>query len=335
MRGWFITDTALPMSWQSEATTTSSEAPASSARVAVCSEWTSWSTAKPSVMSSSEASMASTRSATRGWCSIVSTMMSCHCSAVDSSIRVNVMGTNHRTWVRLTRPAGRARRRRRRTGPGPPDRPGAGTGPAGQEAQRGAHGTQQLPQLGRRREVLVLVGDRDLLHALGGGQAGDHRLDQLLGGRRAGRHPDRAGQVVGQLLGPVDPQHPGAAGGPGQALEGHGVRRVGRADHHHRVGLGGDGLQGRLAVGGGEAQVAAPGHPQVGEPLPGGLEHVAPVVVAEGGLGQQGHRRAVGGRARASASTSSSRSSRRTDSGATAMVPTASSWPAWPTYRTV
>ena len=41
MRGWFMTDTALPMSWHSDATTTSSEAPASSARVAVCSEWTS------------------------------------------------------------------------------------------------------------------------------------------------------------------------------------------------------------------------------------------------------------------------------------------------------
>ena len=42
-----MTETALPMSWHSDATTTSSEAPASSARVAVCSEWTSWSTSKP------------------------------------------------------------------------------------------------------------------------------------------------------------------------------------------------------------------------------------------------------------------------------------------------
>ena len=90
MCGWFMTETALPMSWHSDATTTSSDAPASSALVAVCSEWTSWSTAKPSVISSSEASIARTLSATRGWCSIVSTMMSCHCSAVDSSMRVNV-----------------------------------------------------------------------------------------------------------------------------------------------------------------------------------------------------------------------------------------------------
>ena len=36
-----MTDTALPMSWHSDATTTSSVAPASSARVAVCREWTS------------------------------------------------------------------------------------------------------------------------------------------------------------------------------------------------------------------------------------------------------------------------------------------------------
>ena len=35
MRGWLGTDTYLPMSWQSEATTISGSAPASSARVAV------------------------------------------------------------------------------------------------------------------------------------------------------------------------------------------------------------------------------------------------------------------------------------------------------------
>ena len=32
-----------------------------------------------------------------------------------------------------------------------------------------------------------------------------------------------------------------------------------------------------------------PGTPQVGEPLPCGVEHVGPVAVAEGRLGQQGH----------------------------------------------
>ena len=58
-----MTETVLPMSWQSDATTTSVEAPASSARVAVCSECTSWFTAKPTARSSSEASMASMRSA--------------------------------------------------------------------------------------------------------------------------------------------------------------------------------------------------------------------------------------------------------------------------------
>ena len=48
--GWFGTLTALPMSCSSDANTTSSSAPARSARVAVCSECVSWSTAKPSVI---------------------------------------------------------------------------------------------------------------------------------------------------------------------------------------------------------------------------------------------------------------------------------------------
>ena len=51
----------------------------------------------------------------------------------------------------------------------------------------------------------------------------------------------------------------------------------------------GHGLEGGLAVGGGEAQVAAVGHPQVGEALPGPVDDAGPLVVAEGGLGQQGH----------------------------------------------
>ena len=49
--------------------------------------------------------------------------------------------------------------------------------------------------------------------------------DQLLGGGGAGDDPDGAGQVVGQLVRPVDPQHPGAAGGRGGALQGHGCWR--------------------------------------------------------------------------------------------------------------
>ena len=48
--GWFGTLTALPMSCSSDANTTSSSAPARSARVAVCSECVSWSTANPSVI---------------------------------------------------------------------------------------------------------------------------------------------------------------------------------------------------------------------------------------------------------------------------------------------
>ena len=50
----------------------------------------------------------------------------------------------------------------------------------------------------------------------------------------------------------------------------------------------GDLGEGRLAVGRGEAQVAAPRHPEIGEPLARGGEHPGPVVMAERGLGEQG-----------------------------------------------
>src|SRR5664280_810127 len=86
MRGWLGTDTALPMSWQREATTSSSSAPACSARVAVCRQWVSWSTANPSTTSDSDSNMARTRSATRLWFLTVSTPICAHWSPVETSM---------------------------------------------------------------------------------------------------------------------------------------------------------------------------------------------------------------------------------------------------------
>src|SRR5688572_3709880 len=90
MAGWFGTLIALPMSWQRLATTTSSSAPARSARVAVWRQWVSWSVAKPSTIESRLRSMARMPSATRPWFFAVSAPMTAHCSAVDSSMRVKV-----------------------------------------------------------------------------------------------------------------------------------------------------------------------------------------------------------------------------------------------------
>ena len=69
--------------------------------------------------------------------------------------------------------------------------------------------------------------------------------------------PDGAAEVVGELVGAVDPEHPRAAGLAGELLEGPGVRGVGRADHDDGVAARRDLHERRLAVGGGEAQVAA------------------------------------------------------------------------------
>src|SRR5580700_1694707 len=77
------------MSWQREATTHSSSAPACSARVAVCRQWVSWSTANPSTTSANDSSMASTLSAERPWCCLVSAPITAHCSWVDTSMLVN------------------------------------------------------------------------------------------------------------------------------------------------------------------------------------------------------------------------------------------------------
>src|SRR4051794_10971051 len=93
------------MSCSKDANTTSSSAPARSASVAVWSECVSWSTAKPSVMSASERNISSARSATRPWWAYVSLPMTAHCSAVDSSIRVNVVAMADRLPRRRLRDA--------------------------------------------------------------------------------------------------------------------------------------------------------------------------------------------------------------------------------------
>ena len=90
MRGWLGTLTALPMSWQSEATTISSSAPARSASVAVCSECVSWSTAKPSVIAGEAAQQAEHRLGDAGLVGERLLAITPHCSAVDSSMRVKV-----------------------------------------------------------------------------------------------------------------------------------------------------------------------------------------------------------------------------------------------------
>ena len=67
----------------------------------------------------------------------------------------------------------------------------------------------ELAQLARRREVLVLVGHVHELDAVGRREALDHLLDEVLGRARAGGHADDAGvaeRVEVELVGAVDPQ---------------------------------------------------------------------------------------------------------------------------------
>ena len=138
----------------------------------------------------------------------------------------------------------------------------------------------QLAQLAGRREVLVLVGDADLLDAVAGGEAGDDRLDDLLGALSPGGDAhDVPGEVVAaSSSAPLMRCTTAAARLPGHLHQGQGVGGVGAADDHHGVGPGGDVRQRGLAVGGGEAQVVAAGASTVRGTAPGRVQHALPVV---------------------------------------------------------
>src|ERR1035441_3772915 len=192
MRGWLGTDTALPMSWQSEATTSSSSAPARSALVAVWRQWVSWSTAKPSTTSDSDSSIISTRSATRPWFLAVSAPISAQSSPVETSMLVNevvvIVSFSRRSLVRdvagpaaqplehIGRSGGPVGGQHRglgvgRKGPGPVR---VGVGSPIEQRQRRLQRSEQFAELRWGREVLLLDGHRRALHPVDGGQALHH-----------------------------------------------------------------------------------------------------------------------------------------------------------------
>ena len=112
----------------------------------------------------------------------------------------------------------RASRRRRRRGRRRSGRPSAARGfrvAAERERRERVERGHELAQLGRRREVLVFVGDAHALDALFGREHGDHRVDELFRRARAGGHADdlRAAELIEiELVGTVDAQHDRTAG---------------------------------------------------------------------------------------------------------------------------
>jgi hypothetical protein len=134
-------------------------------------------------------------------------------------------------------------------------------------------------------------------------------------------------EVVGQLGGPVDPQHPGAAGGDGGALQGQVLEELAlpmttMVSQRPAMALR---AVWRLVVA--KHRSLRPGTHRSGQragPRPGCC---LPLVDGQGGLGQEGHRAR---RARAASSTSATLDP--VDGvGGDRHGADASSWPSWPT----
>src|SRR5438105_7386631 len=128
-------------------------------------------------------------------------------------------------------------------GPVGGERPAEGGGRRGAAAGgQGGHGVEHrhhLPQRAGRREVLLLVGHIDLLHAEAGAEPGDDGLDDVLRGAGAGGHADDPGAGQGglvELVDPVDALYHRAPDVPGHLFQGPRVRRVGAADDDPALG---------------------------------------------------------------------------------------------------
>src|SRR6478672_5802326 len=114
-------------------------------------------------MPSRRVSIESTSSATRAWFFIVSAPMTAHCSAVDSSMRVKLEACSFVTVMgpfcpRTVASGERGEDVAGRERPVVVDRTLAHRAAEGERGDE-VDGGQQLAELSRRREVLLLVGD--------------------------------------------------------------------------------------------------------------------------------------------------------------------------------
>ena len=287
------------MSWHREATTISSSAPARSARVAVCRQWVSWSTANPSTTSDSDSSIARTRSATRLWFFIVSVPITIHSSRVETSMRVNEVSSSRRCRHGDILASNGARRHLcsagqplehvggrgrpvlgQHPGPGfPAVAVGAGGSTDGhpvEQAQRGLEAPEQLTQLGRggKYSSSTVTGDR---------------CTPWTGSRRSTTASTRASGADAPAVTPTVPDRSSGSSEASLTRTTRGQPKATATCSRATVldefsepmtttasTWPGQGLEGGLPVGGGEAQVAPVGHPQIGEPLPGPVDDARP-----------------------------------------------------------
>ena len=149
----------------------------------------------------------------------------------------------------------------------PPTRARAARVAAEHERGDGVERGDQLAQLARRREVLVLVGDVHRLDAVGRRELRDHRLDEILGRARAGGDADdrarRRARRGRARRGRRRAARSGSRRRRATFAERDRVRRVRAADHDDRVGAVAIAVQRGLAVGGREAEVVARRGPQL------------------------------------------------------------------------
>ena len=260
------------------------------------------------------------------------------CSPSSCRSSCSAASTTPSAWLADRLPASRRARSdasTRRSSVNAPPRPRSGRGSAEEHRRGDVERVHQLPQLARRREVLVLVGDVHRHDAVGRREARDDRLHEILGCARAGGDADDARRR----------RAPSASSSSGPSMRSTvgqpaAVATLASASVFDELALpittmasasAGDRLQRGLPVGGGEAEVVAGRGPQLGERVAGPVGDALPVVHRERGLREQRDLRRVvdrrqhGRRGRPRARPGGSAS------GATASVPDASSWPAWPT----
>ena len=171
---------------------------------------------------------------------------------------------------------------------------------------------------------------RDLLDAVAGREPGDDRLARAPRAPSAGGDADHAGQVVGQLVGAVDPVDPGGSRPPRPRARAPGCSTSwpSRSRRRRR-----SAARSPSAPPGGwwwrSTGRCGPGIHRSGKRVLRRVQRRRPSRRwLKRGLGQQRHRLAeVGQRGHSRPRLDPAGSA----SGATAIVPTASSWPSWPT----
>ncbi len=163
-------------------------------------------------------------------------------------------------------------------------------GPASKDCDCRIESRLQFAQPSRWREVFVFGRDANLFDTLARCETCCHFVDELFWCRRSRSHTDDSGKILRKLVCLIDSVNLLTSRFSCEALQGSGIRRIRRPDHHDRITARCHRHEGRLAICRGETQITSTGSPDLRELLLHSDCDFRPISMRQSRLGEKSDR---------------------------------------------